>query len=149
MRDTVYSRRRAVARLLAVCAVLFGLFLMHGAPATAASGCHDAMPVSAPVEHLGHAVGRHHGDTAMAPAAGPVTPHAAPQGVSAGHGAQCVAVPARDRLLLPVWALAAVAVAVFSAGVLAGRRWSPGEVGWRGPLGGGRELLRRVCIARR
>ncbi|MER6924743.1 hypothetical protein ABT314_38445, partial [Streptomyces spiralis] len=43
--DSVRGRavRRGIARLLAVCAVLFGLFLMHGAPATAAEGCHGAM----------------------------------------------------------------------------------------------------------
>lgn len=146
--DTVYARRRAVARLLAVCAVLLGLFLMHGAPATAASGCHGAMPVSAPVEHAGQTADGHHGDTAMA-AAGSLAPQVAPQGVSAGHGAQCVATPTRDRLLLPVWALVVVAVVVFSVGVPAGRRWAAGETGWRGPPSGGRELLLRVCVARR
>ncbi|MEU2686591.1 hypothetical protein ABZ654_22460 [Streptomyces hygroscopicus] len=36
--------RRGIARLVAVCAVLLGLFLMHGAPATAAEGCHGGMP---------------------------------------------------------------------------------------------------------
>jgi len=30
-----------------VCAVLFGLFLMHGTPATAAEGCHGAMTTAA------------------------------------------------------------------------------------------------------
>jgi len=39
--------RRGLARLLTACAVLVGLFLMHGAPATAAEGCHGAMPAPA------------------------------------------------------------------------------------------------------
>ncbi|GAA1709314.1 hypothetical protein [Streptomyces yatensis] len=148
---TVYARRRAVARLLAVCAVLFGLFLMHGAPATAASGCHDAMPVSTSVEHVGQADSGRHGVTSMSPAAtSHAPPHAVPQTGSGGHGAQCVATPARERLLLaPVWALAAVAVAVSSLEVLAGRGLAAREAGRRGPPGGGRELLLRVCIARR
>ncbi|WP_405945099.1 hypothetical protein [Streptomyces sp. NBC_00932] len=38
------ARGRATARLAAVCAVLFGLFLMHGAPASAAGGCHGSLP---------------------------------------------------------------------------------------------------------
>ncbi|NIY62550.1 hypothetical protein [Streptomyces malaysiensis] len=151
--DTVYARGRAAARLLAVCAVLLGLFLMHGAPATAASGCHGTMPASAPVEHAGQTAGghhgdSHHGDTAMV-AAGSVAPHAAPQEVSAEHGAQCVATPTRDRLLLPVWALVAVAVVAFSVEWPTGRDRAAGEAGRRGPPGGGRELLLRVCVARR
>lgn len=35
--------RRGIARLLTVCAVLFGLFLMHGSPASAAEGCHGSI----------------------------------------------------------------------------------------------------------
>ncbi|GAA0692804.1 hypothetical protein GCM10009548_76030 [Streptomyces malaysiensis subsp. malaysiensis] len=146
--DAVYARGRAVARLSAVCAVLLGLFLMHGAPATAASGCHGTMPVSAPVEHAGQTAEGHHGDTVMA-AADSVAPHAAPQEVSAEHGAQCVATPTRDRLLLPVWALVAVAVVAFSVEWPTGRGRAAGEAGRRGPPGGGRELLLRVCVARR
>ncbi|MFI6564302.1 hypothetical protein [Streptomyces sp. NPDC050534] len=45
--DSARTDRRGTSRLLAVCAVLFGLFLMHGTPATAAEGCHGAMPTAA------------------------------------------------------------------------------------------------------
>ncbi|MGY6021897.1 hypothetical protein [Streptomyces spinosirectus] len=45
--DSVRTDRRGTSRLLAVCAVLFGLFLMHGTPATAAEGCHGAMTAAA------------------------------------------------------------------------------------------------------
>jgi len=33
----------AVARLVVLCGVLAGLFLMHGSPSSAAAGCHEAM----------------------------------------------------------------------------------------------------------
>ncbi|MGV9625726.1 hypothetical protein ACWDTB_03960, partial [Streptomyces sp. NPDC003487] len=49
-----HASRRGIARLLAVCAVLFGLFLMHGAPATAAEGCHGAMSTMAASMTGGH-----------------------------------------------------------------------------------------------
>src|SRR5690606_18450570 len=46
--------RRGSARLVAACVLLLGLFLMHGAPATAAEGCHGAMPSVAAAMHDGH-----------------------------------------------------------------------------------------------
>ena len=44
--DRGRTRRAGVSRLLVLCAVLFGLFAMHGAPASAAAGCHDATAVT-------------------------------------------------------------------------------------------------------
>ncbi|MFH8475892.1 hypothetical protein [Streptomyces sp. NPDC018000] len=149
--DHVHARGRALARLMAVGALLFGLFLMHGAPATAASGCHGAVSAPAPAhdEQAGH---RGHSERAMgsmAPMAIPGSAHPSTQAVTGGHGAQCVATPARDRLpLLTVWLLAVTVFAVLSGWALIGRRVAAGEAGLRGPPGGGRDLLLRVCVAR-
>ncbi|MEU1312762.1 hypothetical protein ABZ419_28260 [Streptomyces cinnamoneus] len=145
--NSTQSRRRGVARLMAVCALLFGLFLMHGAPATAAGGCHES--VSAPVSlHDEHA--DHGGQVAAAMTAAAVagSAHVAPQMVIGEHGSSCVATPERDRILLPtVWLLVAV-LAGLSAWAMARRRVAAGSVGRRGPPGGGRALLLRVCVAR-
>ncbi|MFI6893614.1 hypothetical protein ACIBM4_05830 [Streptomyces sp. NPDC050256] len=137
--------RRGVARLLALCAVLFGLFVMHGAPATAAEGCHGAMAATAPMPE-GHRV------AAVTPALSPVMTHTVTQhasGASQTDGAMCVSTPARDRTPLPSSGLAAV-VAVLTAGLLAGRLLILGRTGRRGPPPppGGRSLLLQVCIAR-
>ncbi|MGW0581153.1 hypothetical protein ACWD25_35590 [Streptomyces sp. NPDC002920] len=138
------NRRRGVARLLALCAVVFGLFLMHGAPATAAEGCHGVMTAPAMMHEAPSA-------PAVASVTSPAVAHsAAPQvqGTAAMHGALCVATPARDRILLPVGGLAAVA-AILAAGQLALRCWALGRTGRRGPPPpGGRSLLLKVGIAR-
>ncbi|MFF2039570.1 hypothetical protein ACFVVX_04020 [Kitasatospora sp. NPDC058170] len=49
MTDGGRTRGRAVARLLLLCALLAGLFLMHGSP-TSAGGCHEPRPTGAPTE---------------------------------------------------------------------------------------------------
>ncbi|MFJ9612449.1 hypothetical protein [Streptomyces noursei] len=150
--DGVRSRGRALARLMAVCTVLFGLFLMHGAPATAANGCHDAVPMSAPAPMSGEHGAVHDGGAsraAMAPMAGTSSTHAGSQTASGEHGAQCVATPVRDRLSLPnPWLLAVAAVVSLCGWALAGRRVAAGESGRRGPPGGGRAVLLRVGVAR-
>ncbi|GHE39581.1 hypothetical protein MHW47_00440 [Streptomyces sp. OfavH-34-F] len=149
MEHTGRTGGRAVARLLAVCAVLFGLFLMHGAPATAAGGCHGETAVAAPASHA-EQVSSHHADTPVAPPAGVRVSQAVPPAPSAGAGSVCVAVAPRDRLLAPVvWVLAALVFTVFYAGAGSGWRAAAGRAGRRGPPGGGRELLLRVCTARR
>ncbi|GHJ41695.1 hypothetical protein [Streptomyces sp. TS71-3] len=147
--------RRGAARLIAVCAVLFGLFFMHGAPATAMEGCHGAVPVIAAPP----AAGGHHaaamvdtgaamtGVDAGAPgASAPAVRHAGTSGMA---GAPCLSTPAQERAPLPAPGQLAVAV----AGGLA--LWTParpaaaaGDAGRRRRPAGGRDLLRQVCIAR-
>ncbi|MEU0832638.1 hypothetical protein [Streptomyces sp. NPDC005969] len=136
---------RGSARLIAVCAVLLGLFLMHGAPATAAEGCHGAMPAVTVPTHGGHAA------PTMTSAALPATAQSA-QAARAGdgsqmHGVQCVSTPAHKRNPLPTTGLYA-AVALPAAWLPAGL---PAAAGWtrrRGPPAGGRDLLIQVCVAR-
>ncbi|MFE5179318.1 hypothetical protein [Streptomyces sp. NPDC056634] len=137
------GRRRGIARLLALCAVLLGLFLMHGSPASAAEGCHGAMsaPTALSAKHAGAAM-------ASTPLAGMT--HAAAQQTSAMSsmdGAMCLSTPARDFTTLPVAGLmAVVAVAVLP---VVGRPVALGSTGRRGPpTPGGRSLLLQVCIAR-
>ncbi|MER5730759.1 hypothetical protein ABT084_20915 [Streptomyces sp. NPDC002138] len=144
-------RRRGLAPLLALCAVLLGLFLMHGAPATAAEGCHGAMStpvgmheVPAPGAMISHDLG------AVQSAAGQVTAHPGTQhasGAAAMDGTTCVSTPARDTTPLPAPALLAVA-SILTALFLAGRTLAPARTGRRGPPSGGRSLLLQVCIAR-
>nr|WTB28801.1 hypothetical protein OG781_03915 [Streptomyces sp. NBC_00830] len=139
---TGQTRRRGIARLLALCSVLLGLFLMHGAPVTA-EGCHGAMS-AAPMSEG-------HGTAVMTPASSPVMTQTGAQhasGVSAMGGAMCVSTPARARTPLPTAGLVAV-VAVLAAGFFAGRPLPLGRTGRRGPPPpGGRSLLLQVCIAR-
>lgn len=146
----VRSRGRALARLMAVCTVLFGLFLMHGAPATAANGCHDAVPMSTSMS--GEHAAAHGGGAsaaAMAPMAEKRSTHAGSPIVFGEHGAQCVATPVRDRLSLPSpWLLAVTAVVSLCAWAPAGRRVAAGGAVRRGPPGGGRTVLLRVGVAR-
>ncbi|WP_326769705.1 hypothetical protein OG978_38780 [Streptomyces sp. NBC_01591] len=122
-----------------LCAVLLGLFLMHGAPASAAEGCHDAMAVTAaaPVSmtaDAGHPAMRGEHGSAHAAAAMP-----------AMDGASCIFTHARDRVLPLLMALGLVLLAV---GALAGRRAAVRGPARRGPPFAGRELLLQVCIAR-
>ncbi|MFE2988488.1 hypothetical protein [Streptomyces sp. NPDC059262] len=144
MTGTSTARRRGIARLLALCAVLFGLFLMHGAPATAAEGCHSAMPVAAPMSE-GHA------DAAMESATPPAMTHAGAQQASQAmlmDGTTCVSTPARHLNPLPTGGLMAI-VAVLATAFLVGRPVALGRTGRRGPPPpGGRSLLLQVCIAR-
>lgn len=138
---------RGVTRLLAVCAILFGLFLMHGAPATAAGGCHGAMPAMSSPMPGGHDV---------APATMAHTPDAHQAGLSVRHadasgmsGVLCVSTPASERIPLPAPGLFAVAaVTVLAVWMPAGLRAAVGRTEWRGPPSSGRDLLLQVCIAR-
>ncbi|MFB6679041.1 hypothetical protein ACFCWG_42915 [Streptomyces sp. NPDC056390] len=138
------GRRRGIARLLALCAVLLGLFLMHGSPASSAEGCHGAM--SAPT-----ALSAKHAGTAMASTPPAGMTHAAVQQTSAMSsmgGAMCLSTPPRDFTTLPVAGLMAV-VAVLAVLPVVGRPVALGRTGRRGPpTPGGRSLLLQVCIAR-
>lgn len=142
MSDSRQAGSRGVARLLALCAVLFGLFLMHGAPATAAEGCHSAMSATAPMPD------RH--DVTAVTSALSMTHTGAQHASSASQmdGTMCVSTPARDRTPLPSADPMAV-VALLAASLLAGRPLILGRTGRRGPPPpGGRNLLLQVCIAR-
>jgi hypothetical protein len=126
-----------------VCAVLAGLFLMHGAPATAAEGCHGAMAATTAMADDAVA--------GMAPAGHQAVVH--PGGVQAAapsagmHGDACVSTPPRDRNPLPVGGGLLAVVAVLAVALLVGR--PPVVPRRRGPPPpGGRGLLLQVCIAR-
>ncbi|WP_377267656.1 hypothetical protein [Peterkaempfera sp. SMS 1(5)a] len=148
------ARRAARARRLAVCILLLGLFLMHGAPASAATGCHNIMSdpasVAVPPVHPGSTMptlagaGRslQHSSAASTVTAGPSTP-----GMG---GAVCLSTPARGGLPLPAPSpvLVAFLVAVLGALSLASRPLGPSAPGLRAPPSGGRALLLQVCVAR-
>lgn len=144
MAGTRQTGRRGIARLLMVCAVLAGLFLMHGSPAGAAEGCHGAMPAPA-------AMGE--GTAAAMPPAGHES-MTYPGGVQATapaavHGTLCVSIGARERTPLPAGGPPAV-VAVPAALLLVSLQPAvPGRSRRRGPPPpGGRLLLLQMCIAR-
>ncbi|MFD7341282.1 hypothetical protein ACFV98_35670 [Streptomyces violascens] len=139
--------RRGIARLLAVCAVLFGLFLMHGSPASAAEGCHGFMSAPAPMP-AGHAA------SPMTTAHEPATHHPGlalrAAGAAGMAGALCVATSAHERIPLPAPGLLAVAAVTVAAA------WTPAQLGalggsggLRGPPTDGRDHLLQACIARR
>ncbi|MDN3061242.1 hypothetical protein PH213_43495 [Streptomyces sp. SRF1] len=138
--------RRGIARLVAVCAVLLGLFLMHGAPATAAEGCHGGMPSTTAPMPDGHTA------SAMTTAQMQTTAHGAPAAQAADsagmHGELCLSTPAQERLPLPAPALLAVTAAVMAGWSPAAWRAATSQARRRGPPAGGRDLLTRVCIAR-
>ncbi|MET9921619.1 hypothetical protein ABZZ04_31770 [Streptomyces sp. NPDC006435] len=141
--DRGTTRAPGVSRLLVLCAVLCGLFLMHGAPVGAAGGCHDAMTTApepsgplpaAPMEMAGHAAAQH----------GEVPVRAA-EGLPSASGESCVFTQARDRVL-PL--LLALGLVVLAARGVAGRRAAVRGPERRGPPFGGRDLLLQVCVAR-
>src|SRR5262249_23504392 len=84
-------RGPGIARLSALCAVLFGLFLMHGAPTTAADGCHGQMHATLPM-YDAHASSM---ASAHAMPAEPDDAQADPADDMRTHGDLCVAVPAQ------------------------------------------------------
>lgn len=160
MTSTRRSPGRALARLLTACAVLLGLFLMHGAPASAATDCHAAVQEphgAVPAEHEPHGAvpAEHaaHGEpgaaAGTAPVASPSAVHMDAQARTGGHGTQCVATAPRDRLPLPtIWLLASAAAFVLVGWALVRLRAAAGGTGRRGPPGCGRDLLLRKCVAR-
>lgn len=149
MRGAERASGPGFSRLLALCAVLLGLFLMHGSPTAAAGGCHDGMGMApaAPSPHDGHA-------SAMARAeAGPVQP--GPDGLrvramdgAAPHGAAlCVAAPVQKQIDVPLAPLICVLAVAALAAWAVHRAVGSGGTRRRGPPGG-RDLLLQVCIAR-
>jgi hypothetical protein len=130
-----------------VCALLLGLFWMHGAP-SAAEGCHGATAAATlPISH--------HHPLAAAAMTSPHPPDAGPEisrRTTAGalvrvDGDTCVSTPALRGVELPAVLLLAVLIpGLYGPGAArAGRR---GRARRRGPPGCGRELLLRVCVAR-
>ncbi|WP_285733723.1 hypothetical protein [Kitasatospora phosalacinea] len=132
---------RTAARWTVLCALLLGLFLMHGSPASA-TGCHPAQtPRTA---HPAHPARTAHparpGHAADHPAVSTPLPH----GSSASA---CVSTPARDRLPLPAPGPALPPAPPHPQ--LAGPPGTGAERGGRAPPDGGRDLLLLVCVARR
>ncbi|MFG2123464.1 hypothetical protein [Streptomyces sp. NPDC048710] len=135
------TRRPGTTRLLTLCAILLGLFLMHGSPAAAVDGCHGRTG-PAVVMHDGH-------ESATAPAEPartlPDTLRATDD--MAPHGTLCVATPAEQRIPLPMAPLTGLFALSALAAWAVHRARRPGGTGRRGPPGG-RGLLLQVCIAR-
>ncbi|MFF4842901.1 hypothetical protein [Streptomyces collinus] len=135
--------RPGVARLWAVSALLFGLFLMHGAPATAVGGCHGAMDMAVTADGS-------HRVPAMSERAASSRPAADRLQAASGvppHGTLCVAVPAPSDIPVPVAPLVGVAALAALAAWALRWAWDPDGTRRRGPPGG-RPLLLQVCIAR-
>lgn len=150
-------------RALAVCGVLLGLFLMHGAPASAAQGCHGAALRMAPMTSAAPtadpetaAVAAHGGAHGNAPAEArgkaPGEAHHAAQGEvhrqTRGEGGTCWATPARSKAPLAGWTAVGAAVPPLTGAGPTGRTPEALGGGWRGPPSGGRAVLLRVCVAR-
>ncbi|MFE3179544.1 hypothetical protein ACFXKR_01405 [Streptomyces violascens] len=146
--DRERTRRAGLPRLLVLCAVLFGLFSMHGAPANAAVGCHGETAMTAPpTARMAAPMSTAHADMrADTQASMRGEHHAAP--VTTGMGGElCVSTPARERLpLAAAGLLAALGLVVLVASGL--RRTGLFVAARRGPPLGGRGLLLQVCVAR-
>jgi hypothetical protein len=138
--------RPATARLLTVCGLLLGLFLMHGAP-VAAGGCHDDMTRAVAAPGM---ASPHHADTAPAVVAARTGgPSAAPGQADPRGGAACLSTPAHGRVALAAPLLTAVLSPALLAGAGApGRATGVAERRRRGPPAAGRSLLHQVGISR-
>ncbi|WP_406385807.1 hypothetical protein [Streptomyces sp. NBC_01618] len=131
-----------MSRLLVLCAVLCGLFLMHGAPASAAEGCHGGQAVTSQPP-MSMATGAAHTAHTAVP-----EEHSIPRvdaAVTGMNGESCVSTHARDRLLPLLMALGLVILAVWVLGRLRPAVRGPAR---RGPPLAGSELLLQVCVAR-
>ncbi|MFD8599017.1 hypothetical protein ACFV1L_28845 [Kitasatospora sp. NPDC059646] len=127
---------RTVARWAVLCALLLGLFLMHGSPASAA-GCHRPEGTSPVTAHSGaHADERGGRVSAAAP------------GAHGRSSVDCVSTQARDRSPL-AGPSAAAPWSHPQPPALTGPLRTGGAESGRSPPDGGRELLTRVCVARR
>lgn len=142
MRGTASAR--VFARLLTLCAVLAGLFFMHGLPAQACAGGTGGMPAtvttaSPPVSHL----------DSIALAAGPVhRDMVASLGAVVEHGTPCDFAPAPrgiDVLLLLLLLAATVALASPRLPGGGGRR---NPISHRAPPRTAGELLTALCVSR-
>ncbi|MFJ2633446.1 hypothetical protein ACIO6U_16130 [Streptomyces sp. NPDC087422] len=147
---TAHAHRPRTPRLLAVCAVLLGLFFMHGAPASASEGCHGAPMAMSMGTDMGIA---RMSTTAPVAATTHSTPHVRPQApaphvAKTGSGGTCWATPVRARAPLTGWAQVAFAVPPLLGAGLAASGTAPSRDRRRAPPPGGRAILLRVCVAR-
>ena len=130
----------AMARLLTVCAVLPGLFLMHGLPAQACPA-GTAMPAAA-MSATGHA---EHPALAVHARSGQAIAVPAP----AVHGTPCVFTPASrgiDVLMALLLLLAAAVASVLPPRVALGGIRCPRS--HRAPPRAGAQLLTTLCVSR-
>jgi hypothetical protein len=137
------------ARLLAVLAVLFGLFLMHGNPAMAMGGCHGALSASA---DRPAPMGRQVSAVVLAPSGHPgehadSLPSTVGDPLSGMGGVLCVSTPPQAGPVLPHLKLAALFLILVTALALC-RPPGPAGVRRRDPPKHGRDLLQLVCVAR-
>ncbi|MGH3867990.1 MAG: hypothetical protein ACRDQ4_18070 [Pseudonocardiaceae bacterium] len=144
---------RATARLIAVCAVLAGLFVMHGLPA---QGCPGGVEASAPLmAHSATVVTAADGPDMTAGMAGsasrPLAYAVAEAGADAGEsGVLCVSMPPS-----PGWAgLLALLLVISVVGLasvlgLADRATRPSGQRRRAPPLAGSALLMSLCVSRR
>ncbi|MFC1415892.1 hypothetical protein [Streptacidiphilus cavernicola] len=148
--DERRQRRTGAARMLAVLAVLVGMFLMHGAPTSATGDCHDAASATLPAVQpmsvqpmaatpvLSKSVA---GSTVL-------VPRASASGMGAMNGL-CLSTGTRDHLDVSPASLVALALVVVFAALLEAGVLGPFMRARRGgPPGAGRQILLRVCIAR-
>ncbi|AUG78697.1 hypothetical protein CFP65_3924 [Kitasatospora sp. MMS16-BH015] len=127
--------RRALTRLYVLCAVLAGLFLMHGSPASAASGCHRTSAET--VRSMPH--------HAMVADRSTEGPEAAPGEGGHGHaGEVCLATPGRDGQPVATPGPAPITVPA-ALPALGGGAVVDGAEGSRAPP---EDLLLKVCVAR-
>ncbi len=138
---------RAIARLLSVCGVLAGVFLMHALPAQACAG--GAMPGSAmtaapgPMRHVGHSA------ALGAPAGTGTLPSLTTRGLESGHGNVCVSTsPPRGVNGLIALLLLAAAGAFVVTTRLPDQGGRPRRARHRGPPRAGSALLTTLCVSR-
>jgi len=141
MRGTVSAG--AIARLLTVCALVGGLFLMHGLPAQACAG-GSGMATTA---MTGMATGGPGGQAILsgAPVHGD---HAAARPAGPGHGAPCVFTPAPRGLDALLALLLLATTAALAASARPARGAGPASRGRRAPPRAGPELLATLCVSR-
>ena len=140
---------QSAARVAVVCAVLFGLFFMHGAFA-AAGGCEGGAAVGAArmaMPPVAAAAGTHAARALAGAAAGHRTPAVVGGAVTSPRGMLCAATPPRT------WRPGILLAVALGPAVLAVRAWRPGS-----PAGRARQvrahpppgpaLLSCLCVSR-
>ncbi|MFG2718960.1 hypothetical protein ACGFW5_11830 [Streptomyces sp. NPDC048416] len=145
--DRGWTSKAGPSRLFLLCAVLFGLFSMHGAPANAVAGCHGETALTPSMSEPWKASMSE--PLKMAHSAMPAErpgAHAGPV-VTGASGDLCVSTPARERLPLAGGLLAVLGPAVVMARGRSGPRAAL-RGARRGPPLAGRGLLIQVCVAR-